>query len=216
MSFMTRVKAKYIIRLSEKIAAHDPLLAQELKMLVAGAMNPPHERPTITLGSLSSALISVVSKLEKEKIPFALAGGLAVKYWVDIRETLDIDLVLHTHDIEKVKTLFPMGRDLPLMYTVRIDGTDIDFLKGDLFGWTDEALAHAKESQNMGVQIKILTPEYLVLFKFRAARERDMGDIKGLLSVRGTAEKARHLVNKFMPGDIDDLEQMLRELEFGV
>lgn len=35
---MTRVKAKYIIRLSEKIAAHDPLLAQELKMLVAGAM----------------------------------------------------------------------------------------------------------------------------------------------------------------------------------
>ena len=80
----------------------------------------------------------------------------------------------------------------------------------------EEALAKSQVSQNLGVKIQILSPEYLVLFKFKAARERDLSDIKGLLSVKGTAEKARHLINKFMPDDLDDLEQMIKELEFGV
>jgi hypothetical protein len=97
-----------------------------------------------------------------------------------------------------------------------MEGTDISFLKGDFFDWTQEALDKSNEAENVGVKLLILSPEYLVLFKFRAARDRDIGDIKGLLSIRGTAEKARHLVNKFMTEGLEDLEQMIREVEFGV
>jgi len=213
---MTKIKSKYIMRLADRLAEHDPILARDLKMLVAGATNTPHSRPTITLGSLSSALTIVTDELNKAKITFALAGGLAVKYWVDIRETLDVDLILHTEDIEKVKRIFPKGRDLPLMYTIRIQGTDIDFIKGDLFDWADKALASAKETQSFGIKLKLVSPEYLILFKFRAARERDLNDIKGLLSLKGVAEKSRLLVNEYMPEDIDDLEQLIREVEYGV
>jgi hypothetical protein len=216
MSFMTKIKAKYILRIAERLATSDPVLAQDLKMLVAGATNPPHPRPTITLGSITSALHVVVDKLNKEKIVFALAGGLATKYWVDIRETLDVDLVLHTDEIEKVKSMFPGGRDLPLMYTVRIDGTDIDFLKGDLFAWIESALQSASEETSLGIKLKIIHPEYLILFKLLAGRERDVNDIKGLLSLTGVAEKARLLVNRYMSNELEDLEQMIREVEYGV
>lgn len=215
MSFMTQLKAKYILRLASRVAAEDPLLAQELRMLVAGATNAPHPRPQITLGSITSALMHVVAALDKEKILYALAGGLATKYWVDIRETLDIDLILQTEDIEKVKTIFPNGRDLPLMYTVKIDGTDIDFLKGDLFPWSDVAL-QTSQYHDLGIKLRVIKPEYLILFKLRAARERDIGDIKGLLSLDGVADKARHLVNRYMTDDLDDLNQMIKEVEFGV
>jgi hypothetical protein len=157
----------------------------------------------------------VVAALDKAKILYALAGGLATKYWVDIRETLDIDLILQTEDIEKVKTIFPNGRDLPLMYTVKIDGTDIDFLKGDLFPWSDVAL-QTSQYHDLGIKLRVIKPEYLILFKLRAARERDIGDIKGLLSLDGVADKARHLVNRYMTDDLDDLNQMIKEVEFGV
>lgn len=216
MSFMTKIKAKYIIKLAKKVEQYDPYLSAELNMLVAGATNRPHPRPTITLGSVLTAMKTVVQTLKDEGVDFALAGGLAVKYWVDIRESLDIDFVLHTKDIEKIMKLFPNGQDLPLMYSVRIDGTDIDFLKGDLFSWTDEALKNAPEKSDLGVKMKIVPPEYLVLFKFRAGRETDLKDIKGLISLDGVAEKARLLVNKFMPDELDDIEQMIRENEFGV
>ena len=216
MSFMTQIKAKYILRLASRLASSDPILAQDLKMLVAGATNSPHPRPQVTLGSLTSALTLVVKRLNQEKILYALAGGLATKYWVDIRETLDVDLILQTEDIEKVKLLFPNGRDLPLMYTLRIEGTDVDFLKGDLFAWSDAALQNASEHTDLGVKLKIIHPEYLILFKLRAARDRDLGDIKGLLSLAGVAEKARHLTNRYMPDELDDLNQMIKEVEFGV
>ena len=216
MSFMTQLKTKYIIRLAKQLAAKDPTLSQDLMLLVCGANNAPHPRPTITLGSLTSALSEVVTRLASTEITFALAGGLATKYWVDIRETLDVDLVVHTEDIEQVKLLFPGGRDLPLMYTVRFEGTDIDFLKGDIFAWADAALQKATEGTELGVKLKIITPEYLILFKLQAARDRDISDIKGLLSVAGVAEKARILVNQYLSDDLDDLDQMIREVEYGV
>ncbi len=216
MSFMTKIKAKYILKLAKRLEQHDPHLAAELNMLVASATNKPHPRPTITLGSVLRASQTVVQTLEDAEIDFALAGGLAVKYWVDVRESFDINFVLHIKDIKTVTKLFPKGQDLPLMYLVRVEETDIGFLKGDLFPWLNEALLSAQEESGLGVKVKIIRPEYLVLFKLRAARDRDVSDIKGLLSLDGVSEKSRYLVNKFMPDRFDDIEQMIRENEFGV
>ena len=215
MSFMTTVKTKYILRLAERLKDIDPVLAQDLHLLVAGATNPPHPRPQITLGSLTTAMEKVVEILKNANIPFALAGGLAVKHWVDIRESFDIDFVLHTIDIKKVMTLFPHGNDRPLQYSVKVDNVVIDFIKGDLFPWSDDALFYAQETTDFGIKLKIIKPEYLVLFKLRAGRERDIQDIKGLLSLPIT-EKVRKLVNEYDSDNLEDIEQMIREVEYGV
>lgn len=189
-----------------------PTVAAELDALVSGATEPVRPRRTVS-ASVSSAFDKVYSLLGDTLV---LAGGTAILQWVDIQETEDLDFVVLQNDFDKIKTVFPEGKETPLIYYVDIDGYAIDFLNPLYFKWTDEALSHAVKKPFLGKEIRVLTPAYLVLYKFEAARDKDMNHLKALLRIEGVADKARPLIKKFMPQELSDFEQLALEASFGI
>lgn len=216
---MHPIKAKRIRKIVAAIKNEYPAVAAELESIVSNAMNPPHPKPKVPVqAGLQKAIQYVLQKVTEANAPIALAGGLAVIHWVDLRSSFDADFVVLSNGLEKIMKLFPGGRLLDLIYTVEIEGVDVDFLvPRDSTPWVDEAIKNAKPETVMGVPgVKVLTPEYLILYKFEAARPKDMDDIKGLLTLKGTHEKARGLVEKFLPNDVEDFDALAMEADYGL
>jgi hypothetical protein len=214
---MHPIKMKRLSRLAAQLRPHYPIVAAELDLLVAGASNKPHPNPVhiVATGGLSEVLQRVVVGLQGRQVPFALAGGLAVISWVDLRKSLDIDFAVVGEALPAVQQMFPGGADLPIMYTTNLAGVDVDFLK-PLGAWTEQAIATAVVRTVLGVQVPVVLPEYLILYKFLAARERDVEDIVGLLSLPKVPGRARDLIIQYMPEEIEDFDQLVAEAEFGV
>lgn len=236
---MNPIKAKRLSRLAENLAkfshlpkellASYPLLAaiekdanftqRELRTLLTAGLNPPHASPNDAVlaaenPSLASVLAKVVGKLGDKTV---LAGGLAVIHWVDIRKTMDLDFVILSSDLEQIRKLFPAGKTMDLIYTAKVDGVDVDFLlPAEAMEWTPEAIQKAKQETVLGTQVKVLLPEYLVLYKLLAARDRDHADIEALLSLNGVTAKARKLVERFMPQEIDEFESLATLAEYNL
>lgn len=213
---MHPIKAKRMMRIVKQLKANYPTVAAELEQVISGAMTPPHPGQALRKAeaSLQGAVHKVVDAMSSKE--FALAGGFAVAVWIDIRKTYDADFVVLGDTFGELDQIFPGGSHKPLIYTVRIDGEVVDFLKPDLFPWTQEAISAAVEKEFMGRKIKVLTPEYLILYKFQAGRDRDFGDIKALLTLKGVAEKARELVAQYMPEELEDFDQIQMESEYGI
>lgn len=161
---------------------------------------------------LLDALRVVVEKLPQGS--FALAGGLALVHWADIRKTQDVDLAITGTDFKKLPELFPGGEQKPLIYTVRLEGQDVDFLQPKNFPWSEEAVRQAPMEDYLGQKVKVLTPEYLILYKLAAGREKDQPDIEALLKVPGASEKALGLCARYLPEELDDLKQMALTAEY--
>jgi hypothetical protein len=158
------------------------------------------------------ALGTVLAKLPKDS--FALAGGLAVLHWSDFRTTHDVDLAVTGMDFKKLEELFPGGESKPLIYTVKIEGQRVEFLQPKYFKWTDEAVKSAPMTDYLGQQIKIILPEYLILYKLAAGRDKDQEDLEALLRVPGVSEKALKLCARYLPEELDDLKQMALTAEY--
>lgn len=217
---MNHIKAKRLLRIAEEFKTRYPTVAAELRQLVGGALNPPHARPVtgpiaeLIAANLKDAVSEVLTKLKGQSL--ALAGGYAVIQWIDIRKTHDADFVVLGPTFEKLGEIFPGGEYKDIIYTVKIHGEDVDFLTPELFPWTDKAMQAAVSKSFMGHQVKVLTPEYLVLYKFQAGRDRDFSDIKALLTLPGVPDKASHLVALYMPQELEDFKQILMEAEYGL
>lgn len=212
---MHPIKAKRLLKVAEQLDARYPTVAQELRSLVTSALNPPHPRNrTIVQTNFSEALNEALERLEG--IPLALAGGLALLHWIDIRTTEDVDFVLSISDFARLSEIFPEGSLKALIYTVNLHGTDVDFLRPDDMPWSEEAIQKAPVQNFMGQQIKVLSPEYLVLYKLVAGRDKDFSDIKALLTLKGIPEKAKMLTDKYLPQMSEDLGQLILEAEYGL
>lgn len=216
---MNQIKAKRLLRMADEMKDKYPTVSAELKQLVAGAMNPPHARGAgsalriIVEANLKDAVADVVQKLNGALV---LAGGFAVAQWIDIRKTYDADFVVVGPTFDKLGETFPGGEYKPLIYTVKIHGEDVDFLQPELFQWTQEAMHAAVFKDFMGQKIKVLTPEFLILYKFSAGRDKDFSDIKALLTLPGIPDKAARLVAVYMPEELEDFKQMVLEAEYGL
>lgn len=212
---MNHIKAKRLLRMADEMKDMYPTVAAELKQLVAGAMSPPHRRfkAVPVEANLKDAVTEVVTKLNGALV---LAGGFAVAQWIDIRKTYDADFVVVGPTFDKLGETFPGGEYKPLIYTVKIHGEDVDFLQPELFQWTQEAMHAAVFKDFMGQKLKVLTPEFLILYKFSAGRDKDFSDIKALLTLPGIPEKAARLVAIYMPEELEDFKQMVLEAEYGL
>jgi nucleotide-binding universal stress UspA family protein len=219
---MHPIKAKRLKRVAKELSERYPTVAAELEQLVAGAMNPPHRVQSKSLNDRFHALEASVQDAVKEVVEtlqgedFVLAGGFAVASWIDIRKTYDADFVVLGPTFVKLDELFPGGTFKPLIYTVKLHGEDVDFLQPDLFPWTQDAIHAAATKDFMGQKMKVLTPEYLILYKFQAGRDKDFSDIKALLTLPGIPEKAEALVARYIPEEMEDFKQLVMEAEFGL
>lgn len=236
---MNPIKAKRLSRLAQNLTkfshlpkellASYPLLAEierdanftqrELKTLLTAGLNPPHASPNDAVlaaenPSLSKVLEGVVKRLGGNAV---LAGGMAVIHWVDIRKTIDLDFAILSGDLDLIRKTFPTGSTLDLIYTTKVNGIDVDFLlPSSSITWTEEAIRTAPIETVLGVQTRVLLPEYLVLYKLLAARDRDHADIEALLTLKGVTRKARKLVERFMPEEMDEFESLATLAEYNL
>lgn len=210
---MHNIKANRLLKIAEKIKLEDPGLAMELRSLAESVLNRPHKIRTVEASkSITKVLQEVIPKLEAN---YALVGGLAVHHYVPSRSTQDLDFAMVTSSVAEMKKLFPDGKMATLVFTVNIDGVDLDFLLSDDFPWNKEAIINSGESSMLGFPVKVVTPEYLVLYKMKASRGRDIDDIKALVKLDGVVEKAKHLIDKHMgQQDVEDFEQLILESDF--
>lgn len=210
---MTKAKARQFLKIANLVSKYDKGLAHDIQIMVMGATTTPHKPKKVNCNFIDSLKI-INEKLKGHD--FAIVGGFAVRHWVEIRETDDIDIAILAKDWDFIKQQFPKGTETPLVYTVEVEGTNIDFMYADVFPWTVDAIRTAVIKKESGIPIKIVLPEYLILYKMKAQRGRDISDIKELLKLKGIYKKSKNLVEKyFSKEDLEDFEQLTRESEYG-
>jgi|SRR5450432_49769 len=144
---------------------------------------------------LFEELKSVIARLDKEGVPYALCGGLAMAVHGFPRATVDIDIVILANDLGRVEAAVrPLGFDVPAApMTFRGGAVEIrrvskvhasgQILSLDALLVT-AAIQAAWESRQAMVwefgKITVISPEGLIALKSLRGSGRDQDDIKQL------------------------------------
>ena len=212
---MNKFKAKQLLALAEKLKEHDPLTSRQIKVLVEGVLAIRHKPRSIRISATFKKAIDIITE-KLSSIPHALVGGLAVQHWVPSRNTDDLDFAVLSTDYTELKKLFPAGHMGALVYTVEVENIDVDFLLSDDWSWSKEAIANAEVKTLTGIPLKVVRPEYLILYKMESSRDRDIDDILRLLRLAGIAGKTRKLFEKYLPESLSDFDQLVEESKLGL
>ena len=159
---------------------------------------------------IEEILFELVSLLDREGIPYAVMGGLAIRVYSLPRATQDVDITIA---IERERldglrdALHDLGCSLPSAYDSgwldlvagmplfkvkrRIDSHSVDV---DIFVAESRFQKSLIERRHLfevsGKQIALVSPEDLLLLKLIAARRRDLVDIQDLLFIMGTLDES--------------------------
>jgi hypothetical protein len=205
---MHPLKIARLTALAKKVKKYDPMLSQELTSLVIGAQNR-------TAGLKKIAMTPAIRELKKvmEGKRYVVIGGVAIRYWVQSRTTEDIDIAVMVSTLTKLRETLDLEVGM-LCSTTVISGTTVDFLDSSNFPWTQNAIRTA-EMSDLGVPVA--KPEYLILYKLQALREKDIDDIKNLLKLDGIYEKSKVLVLKYFgKGILEELDALKAESDYGL
>lgn len=144
--------------------------------------------------TLTDQLKRIVQFLNKQKIDYALAGGLAFSALVEPRATMDIDLIvmikekqlndfkdLLKHEFESIIThKEPMQFNLVKIWRVInfIEDREMifDFILAES-KFHKNAIERAFEIEFFGSKLKVITLEDLILLKNCANRTQDLADL---------------------------------------
>jgi hypothetical protein len=147
--------------------------------------------------SLASPMISTDTGLEaaqqagrlaaQEEIEWALAGGLAMHLFGSPRLTKDVDIIAseylpltpeHRLNFGGSRYTLQVGKyAIPIDWIVRSDGYQ-KFYRAAL-----------KEAVKLPNGLRLVTPEWLVILKFNAGRQKDLDDIVFLLRQEGLVDR---------------------------
>ena len=147
----------------------------------------------------------VLETLEKNQVPYAVIGGLAVSHHAVPRLTHDVDLIVPAEVMGQIRTLFAgcYQRGTAVVEVYDMDGTRVDFLPAKL-RFEREALAKAVPGIIGNISARIVAVRDLLLLKMFAAgsrpvlgdRKQDEADITRLLEMNNasiTAEDVRYI-----------------------
>src|SRR6266545_3621223 len=116
---------------------------------------------------------------EQEEIEWAVAGGLAMHLYGSPRLTKDVDIIASRHlSLEPQHRLAFGGSSYTLQvgkYAVQVDW----IVRSD--GYQKYYRAALKDAIKLPNDIRIVTPEWLVILKYNAGRQKDLDDIVFLL-----------------------------------
>ena len=144
--------------------------------------------------TLTDQLKRIVQFLNKQKIDYALAGGLAFSALVEPRATMDIDLIimikekqlndfkdLLKHEFESIIThKEPMQFNLVKIWRVINFIEDREMIFDFMLAETKfhkNAIERAFEIEFFGSKLKVITLEDLILLKTCANRTQDLADL---------------------------------------
>ena len=163
--------------------------------------------------------------LAAREIDYVLVGGIALLYYVEGRNTQDLDLVLAVNDLDKLPEVETVERDV---YFARgaFEGLQVDFLltTNPLFRRVGEE--YVTDVQFLGQTVRLGTVEGLLLLKMYALpslyRQGDFGrvslyenDIAALVyQYDPDMEKLLDIVGEYVgEGDQASLREIVAEIE---
>ena len=148
------------------------------------------------------------------KTRFLLVGGLATRYYMPERTTLDTAILVLAGDQEAVEQEFTAAgcQKLGLLAIggstwALPDGTTLDVVISDA-PWAQEAIEHPLQTTD---GIPVITLPYLVLMKLVAGRSQDIADITRMLggAGEGALVDVRAAVARHNPDAGNDVESMI-------
>jgi predicted nucleotidyltransferase len=166
--------------------------------------------------AILDAALEIARFLEKRKIPYAVLGGLAVQYFGEPRNTVDVDLVVLVRPertdafFEDVVRVFPprLTDAVSFAKTNRIllvrskDGTPIDISLG-IPGYEEGVMKRAISVPMPGKRsVQLIGAEDLIIHKCVAGRARDLEDVQGVLihqKLRLDFKLIRRTLDEFRP-----------------
>ena len=144
--------------------------------------------PTISTDTGVEAAQQIGLLATKEEIEWALAGGLAMHLYGSPRNTKDVDIIAskqlsltpqHRLSFGGSSYILQVGR-----YVVQIDW----IVRND--GYERFYRAALQEAIGLPNGLRIVTPEWLVILKFNAGRQKDLDDIVFLLRQEKLIERS--------------------------
>ena len=140
------------------------------------------------------------SFLEMQKWRYCFIGGLAVQHWGEPRLTRDLDLTVLTGfggEVAYIDTLLSAyspriegAREFALQNRVLLlksnEGIGLDISLGAL-PFEEKCVRRAQGIEMLpNVRIRLCSAEDLIILKAFASRDRDWGDVRGILVRQGT------------------------------
>jgi len=143
--------------------------------------------PTISSDTGLEAAQKIGQLASQEEIEWAVAGGMAMYFYGSPRLTKDVDIIA-----SKDLSLTPQHR-LGFggsSYTLQVGkyAVQIDWIvRND--GYQKYYRAALKEAVKLPNGLRVVTPEWLVILKFNAGRQKDLDDIVFLLKQPKTVDR---------------------------
>ncbi|MFH0774710.1 MAG: nucleotidyltransferase [bacterium] len=151
---------------------------------------------------IANILLDIIAKIlkitQKLQIPIMFMGGIATSIWAEPRATYDIDGVVDVIDMEKFlkelsKEGFTYDKNKPIKLIQNLPFITLGYsIKGyevyvDLFlsktKYVKESLIKKQEVNVSGITIPVISPDDLILYKLLAGRNRDIEDVRQILSI---------------------------------
>jgi predicted nucleotidyltransferase len=146
---------------------------------------------------LKNLIKRIAKEFEKKKIDYMIVGGQAVLIYGEPRLTRDIDITIGT-TIEKLKDILEIAKNLKLKVLPR---NPYNFVKETMvlplldektnlrvdliFAYSDyekEALKRVNKIKISNVYVNYISLEDLIIHKIISGRERDIEDLKTIIS----------------------------------
>lgn len=135
--------------------------------------------PMISTDAGVEAVQQVAQLAAQEEIEWAIAGGLAMHLYGSQRLTKDVDIIASQHlSLTPQHTLSFGGSSYTLQvgkYAIQVDW----IVRSD--GYQKFYRAALQQAVKLPNGLRIVTPEWLVILKFNAGRQKDLDDIVFLL-----------------------------------
>ena len=180
---------------------------------------------------IEEILFDLVSLLDREGIPYAVMGGLAIRVYSLPRATQDVDITIainrdrldglrdSLHDLGcSIPPAYDSGwldlvAGMPLFKVKRhIDSHSVDV---DIFvaesRFQESLIQRRHFFEVSGRQVALVSPEDLLLLKLTAARPRDLVDVQDLLFALGTLDESYLREWAAELGVAEKLEQALKQ-----
>lgn len=145
--------------------------------------------PTISSDTGLEAAEKIGQLATQEEIEWAVAGGLAMYFYGSPRLTKDVDIIASKNlSLTPEHKLSFGGSSYTLQvgkYAVQIDW----IVRSD--GYQKYYRAALKEAVKMPNGLRVVTPEWLVLLKINAGRQKDLDDVVFLLKQSNLVDRPK-------------------------
>lgn len=148
--------------------------------------------------ALLNTIYQISTILQLKEIPFMFMGGLAISIWGEPRATYDIDGVIkvNKNQLEELLNEFSQkgfrydtNAPIKIIQSMPFITLIYQFKKRkiyiDLFlaksEYEKQALSRRQQINLKDINITLITPEDLILYKLLAGRTRDIDDIREIL-----------------------------------